>query len=295
MVCIAKNNSGPVLRGKQHYSIIKSTLLGCRFGLALCLWGQFGGYVASECYQVRQSCKTQEEVQILRHETQYMSYEISLGSRLWSTSFDNFSFFFFLSANTCRGRNRAGFGSIDSVALYFTGVSETYGWSQSFSLPTHTRGAINIIVSSSWPSSSSLPSSGYQLSPVACAIYLLLLRARAHRHTDTHARTHIWKQSKCLHVPGGRGLPLPLSRSLSVSLQSWAAGAAEAERRQSSNSRSVRHRQTDRLTERQAPRPTQTASPDRNGLDQDRAARLLMRQDSLASVFWGGDWFRYVE
>lgn len=48
VVCTAKNNSGSVLRGKQHYSIIKSTLLGCTFGLALCLWGQVGGYVMSE-------------------------------------------------------------------------------------------------------------------------------------------------------------------------------------------------------------------------------------------------------
>lgn len=169
----------------------------------------------SESYQVRQSYKNKEEVRILRHETQHVGSEISLGSRLWTTSFDNFFFFFFLKAKTCRGRNRAGYGSFDNMALYFTGVSETNGCSQSFFLPTHTRGAINIILSSSWPSSSSFSSSGYQFSPVACAIYLPLLRARAHRHTHRHtrARTSGNSQSVYMYREGGGYLSPSLALS----------------------------------------------------------------------------------
>lgn len=109
------------------------------------------------------------------------------------------------------------------MALYFTGVSETNGCSQSFFLPTHTRGAINIILSSSWPSSSSsFSSSGYQFSPVACAIYLPLLRARAHRHTHTgtHAHAHLEtvKVSTCTGREGATSPPLSLSLGITAEL-----------------------------------------------------------------------------
>lgn len=37
VVCTTKNNNVTVLREKQHNIIIKSPLLSCRYGLALCL------------------------------------------------------------------------------------------------------------------------------------------------------------------------------------------------------------------------------------------------------------------
>lgn len=97
------------------------------------------------------------------------------------------------------------------MSLYFTGISN--GRSQSFSLPTHTRGAINIILSSSWPSSSSSPSSGYQFSPVACAIYLLLPRAHRHTQTRTHAHLETVKVSTFTGREGATSSPLSLALS----------------------------------------------------------------------------------
>lgn len=141
------------------------------------------------------------------------------------------------------------------------------------------------LTSPSSSSSSSLSSSAYQFSTVDCTVSLL---SSLHTHVQEHTHLETVKVSTCT----GRGATSPslsLPLSLLVSLQSWAAGAAEAESRESSNSRSVRHRQRDRPADSETGTQTdwQTTPPDHYGLDQDNATRLRMRQENLASVFWG--------
>lgn len=75
----------------------------------------------------------------------------------------------------------------------------------------------------------------------------------------THSHTHTSGNIQSVYMCGEGATSLS---ALSVSLQSWAAGAAQAERRARSDSRSVRHRQTDRQTSRQPERHGQSRQTD---------------------------------
>lgn len=185
------------------------------------------------------------------------------------------------------------------MALYFTGVSETNGFSQSFFLPTHTRGAINIILSSSWPSSSSsssFSSSGYQFSPVACAIYLPLLRARAHRHTHRHtrARTSGNSQSVYMYREGGGYLSPSLALSRYHCRAELQGQQRQREDRAPTPDQWDTGRQTGWLRDRH---PDSHRRHHRIVMDWIRTEQPGSWWDRTAWLlfFEGGLWFRYVE
>lgn len=219
-----------------------------------------------------------------------MVSEISCSQTRSSTTSLIWVIFSCSAAKMSRGKNRTRYWSFDSVSLHITRIWEK--WMQPIIVSFHPHTwchqhhlvfIITIIIPIIW-----LP----VLPCCLCDLPPLFFPPLALARTRARARTSGNSQSVYMYREGGGYL----SPSLALSPYHCRAELQGQQRRQSSNSRSVRHRQTHRLTERQAPRLTdrrhrrilmgwiRTEQP---GSWWDRTAWLL--------IFEGGLWYRYVE